>query len=50
VPGKLQAGDVTGVYRVINPTGFAGTLPTAEIISGPNTGYQVILTSPFRKA
>lgn len=31
------------VYEVIDPVGFAETLPTARIVGGPNDGVKVIL-------
>lgn len=48
---KLKEGEIVGIYRVIDPTGFGGTLPTAEIISGEhNVGVPVILTSANRRS
>lgn len=46
---KVKAGDRVGIYKVLDPGGFGGTLPTAEIVGGEeNVGVKVILTSPFR--
>lgn len=47
---RLQTNDIEGQYKVLDPTGFAGVLPTAVIRKGhPNAGTVVVLTSPFPK-
>jgi len=53
-PKRLKAGDrVRGagaVFEVEDPRGYAGVLPIARIVEGPNVGVRVILTSPYRRA
>jgi hypothetical protein len=47
---RLKKGDtVRRAYRVVDPRGFAGVLPTAVIKDGfPNAGHTVILTTPYK--
>jgi hypothetical protein len=49
-PIRYKKGDVVGQYKVVDPAGFAGLLPTAVIRDGhPNAGTSVVLTSAFKK-
>ena len=46
---KLKAGEHVGPYRVLDPRGYCGVLPTAVIREGfANAGIRVILTSQER--
>jgi hypothetical protein len=47
---RLRRGDIVRrAYKVVDPLGFAGVLPTAVIRDGfPNAGHTVILTTPYK--
>jgi hypothetical protein len=45
-----EVGDKVGIYEVVEPRGFSGTLPVARIRPGnPNAGLLVILTRPQKR-
>lgn len=48
---RVKKGNMVGIYKVLDPVGFAGVLPTAVIVKGDtNVGITVILPSPYRQS